>query len=279
MDLAGLIDLVRKPESRLPALSFLVQSRRQAISIDVEQMDESERMRLASAPVNPLLLCTALAMSAARPSVPDERVGDYLRGDLVSDLEETLLIPDDDLSPQELTQLLDLEASLLEDLMLLSAERLFSEDGMSTEFLRVLVRELVEKTWNEDISINVHEVRWATWLMTNPSLTVIPFESELRAVLLFQYGFAHNSRFHNVHEYYDDEVNSVRSTINAALSRGSQPDAIADLRTRHELALRLRDRARQFYWWNPSEIDAHAVSASAEQEFRRLVESEGTHDE
>jgi hypothetical protein len=279
VDLAGLIDLVRAPETRLPALSFVVQSRRHAISVHVEQMDESEQMRLAEAPVHPLLLCTALAKSAARPAAPDVRVGDYLRGELVSDLEETLLIPDDALSSRELTQLLDLESSLLEDLMILSVGRLFSDDGMSTEFLRELVRDLIENTSNEDIPISVHEARWATWLTTNPSLTVIPFNSETRAALLFAYGFAYNSRFHNALEYYDDHVNSVRSTINAAFSRGSQPDAIADLRARHEVASRLRDRARQFYWWNPIEIDAHAVGESAGEAYRRLVESERTHDE
>jgi hypothetical protein len=279
VDLAGVIDLVRARESRLPALSFFVECRRHAISVEIERMDRSEQMRLANALVHPLLLCTALAKSVARPSAPDVRVGAYLRGDLVSDLEETLLIPDDALSPREVTQLLDLESALLEDLMILAAERLFSDDGMSTEFLRELVRELVEKTSNEDISINVHEVRWATWLMTNPSLTVIPFNSEMRAALLFQYGFAHNSRFHNAIEYHDDQLNSVRSTINAALSRDSQPDGIADLRARYELTSRLRDRARQFYWWNPTEIDAHAVTASAGDELRRLAASEGTHDE
>jgi hypothetical protein len=115
--------------------------------------------------------------------------------------------------------------------------------------------------------------------MVNPSLTVIPFNSEMRAALLFQYGFAYNSRFHNVREYYDDYVNSVRTAINAAFSRNSQADAIADLRAQHELASRLRDRARQFYWWNPSEIDAHAVGASAGEEFRRLAASEGMDNE
>jgi hypothetical protein len=279
MYLAGLIDLIRAPETRLPALSFLVQSRRDAISVNAEQMDESEQMRLASAPVHPLLLCTALAKSAARPTALDARVGDYLRGELVLDLEETLLMPDDGLSPEELTELLDLEASLLEDLMILSADRLFSDEGVSTEFLRDLVRELVEKTSNEDISINVHEVRWSTWLTTNPSLTVVPFDSELRAALLFQYGFAYNSRFHNTLEYYEDRLNSVRSTMNDALSRGPEHDAIADLRAQHELAARLRDRAREFYWWNPCEIDAHAVGASVREEFLRLDASERTHDE
>ena len=278
MDLAGVIDLVRAPETRLPAMSFVVQSRRQAISVVVEQMDKSEQMRLAQAPVHPLLLCTALAKSAVRPAAPDVRVADYLRGDLVSDLEETLLILDDEtLSPRELTQLLDLESALMEDLMILSMDGLFS-DSMSTEFLRFLLRELVEKTRNEDISMNVHEVRWATWITSNPSLTVIPLDSEIRPVLLFQYGFAYNSRFHNAREYHDDQVNSFRSTINAALLRGLTPDAIADLKARHEVALRLRDRARQFYWWNPTEIDAHAVVEHA-ADVRRLGESERTDDE
>jgi hypothetical protein len=261
----ALIELLGAPDGRLPGLAALVQARRQAVSLAYAEVEPSGLDPLVVTPVHPLLLCTSIAKAVLGDEDGFATVEGYSRGELVPGLEDRLVTLDGGAD----VRLLDLEAALLDNLMILSTELAGFRPGLSTVLVRNIIRELVETTFGPDLETSIHGVRWATWLLANPPLTVAALAPEMQSALLFQYGFTHNSAFHNATTREEENLNAARAAFNDGLAGRADADALDRLKAGHDLALRRVERARLFYWWNPTEIDAHAVSDRAALEFER----------
>lgn len=281
MNISNIIELLAASQTRLPTLAFMIQARRQALSHQFEERKELESsmqslMTVCETPVHPLLLCTALAQSVVGALDFGAVIEQYCGGEIVSHLEERFLLLGKSHEDSTLSQLLELESSMLNSLMILSIERIISHRNGSTEFLQRLLKDLVAGTTPPSLPISLHNVRWATWMETNPTFTVLPFKPDIPNAILFRYGFQHNSSFHNATDYSEDHLNSVKTAINAAIANKSGANLLAELKAKYQLAVRLRDRAREFYWWNPCEIDAHATTERFMEELKKKSLSDDT---
>jgi hypothetical protein len=214
------------------------------------------------APVNPLLLVSALALARVEKGDRGSFLSSYAGGLDVPGL-EALIALEERLPQPEMLECLEIEDRYLDALVDLGLEEL-KKHG------RVL---------GEQGEPSLLDVYWACWMVANPiyARDDLPVQKQLvrhddateaeRARQWMRgfprgvwWGMEHNSAIHNARERCEFRLNEANAALSDALERGEQEDLVASLARQQKTATMLVERARRLYYWAPHEIEAYDVS-------------------
>jgi hypothetical protein len=266
-ELQSIITLLKDPASYFSALALLTEARRVAVSLKLHRRSEGEEDELyrplCETPIHPLLLATALAKCIVCRTDIEAVIERYYEGAEISELEDRYILFGREAVEMNVDLILEVEASILENMMLLSLHRMFSIRNGPRLYFSHLLKSIEEGKPPDGNRVSMHTIRRATWHEFNPSLSVM-LRPIVRDAILYNYGFSWNSKFHNAREYFTDKFGEVKSAINSALAGNESADTLKRLKRQYVQCTNLKDRANQFYWWNPCEIDAHEVGEAAE---------------
>jgi len=218
-------------------------------------------------PINPLLLITAIATALVKGQDRGALLAGYVAGfSLYGGYDHLLRLPE---YPDELlAEHLQIEEELTEHFCVLSlssgAADPIEETGPPSSdaaswrdhWLRLNAR----ADGGDPSAQGAREgVRWGTWLLANPAL----FRGgpiEYIQGRLYDEGIVHNTQIHVALEELEQLAPRRDAHFNALLRRNLDVDvnrkALTQARAERALAARVLDRARRFYIWNPSEIEA-----------------------
>jgi hypothetical protein len=223
-------------------------------------------------PINPLLISTAIAAALVSGHDDGETLGLYASGSPLPRAYDSLLrLPQ--YTDELLAEHLRIEEELIEKFCVLSmgwvgADRLDvwppplpveSAQGRD-EWLRL---DAAADGGDWQAQADRDAVRWGTWLLANPVLCRVNPETVQQ--LLCQEGFAHNTEIHEAREQME-RLTAHRDTEFNALLRGklevnAKRTALKQAKAKRALAVRVLERVRRFYLWNPLEIEARWFSS------------------
>jgi hypothetical protein len=205
------------------------------------------------APVNPLLLCTALACYRCG-IVSSAILQVYAEGLEVLDLESTFL-PLEKLIPEgDLINCLEIESQFHIALEQIGLQKVEAEGPQM--FNRVISK--TPTMW---------DVRTAAWMAVNPIAVGGTRKHFWEGALA--YGFEQNDSVHGVRKELQQQLESLTRSLNASLQQKRADVAL--LAAKHRNISLLLKRNFRIYQWLPHEISAH----SAEMDFAILAMEAG----
>lgn len=237
--LEGLVHLCK--HRRMGFLDFFISTQNLAARRSIRLFWPEFLSRMA--PVNPLLLATAISISVVRHRDFRSFLRYYTKGVDIPGFDETLLTLEDFQEQKELSEILTLEAEYVRILVDLGSEMLI-ESG------QLIPGRNLATVW---------DIYWGAWLTSNPMYrenVEIGWRSSVR------YGFEFNDRIHNARQRHEYSLNETNKEINHLLLQSLPPtrkrNALMELSLKQSNATKLVDRARRLYHWAPHEISAFA---------------------
>lgn len=193
-------------------------------------------------PVNPVCLCTAIALALVKKSDHDDLLKKYIFSREVN-WESLIDFQINDLETARLG-FLEKERHLINSLQELSL-KLMKINGT--------FKQIIPTIWHR---------RWAAWIAVNPNYIVDA--SFIRSKLgwtLYSYSMKINDRVHNFREKVEYEKNENKKKTNIALKSKNITELNRLLQEQKILELSMQ-KARDFYFYLPHEIPAHQVEVA-----------------
>ena len=263
---------------------FLAQKRMDEVITKIKSESYAEDI---FAPVNPLLLASAISISLLKNQDFQLFLNQYISGSGLSNLETSLLKAPSFETEEELNNFLDIEDNYTEAFCLIALERILYEMGEAQITSKLQRREnpndLLIQYWKQVTSDNIPEewdlvmsdVYWRAWMVANPVYSLT--NEQYTMATLFRYGFAQNDTVNNNREYYEYESNEKTKEFNvilkADLSKEEKKAALMKAKLAQSNATRLQKRAFRLYEWLPTEVDANRASKRVVKELFKGIKS------
>jgi hypothetical protein len=303
MNRAPLLEIYNA-EAFTPFFSFLFESRRLSILNQLFNLVPTGTQTSANPPdsihnlmttyaahlVNPILLASALAIHLKTPSGAPWFFDAWFAGTAVEDTELNLLDLESAVPQESISTVAEMTLELLDQMCatvlrnMKASRSLYSARDNSALKAWKTFNQI--KDGDDNFSLR-YEVMWESWFSANPFMYFIEDQSNylppwlriqgrerhlISDDILWQHGFKVNSSHHNYREKMDWLLNEKKKSVNNGLANApaeQKKTMLRELRTRQKLF----ERAKLFYVFNPTEIDAHAVEGLVRQELRELDEN------
>ena len=116
------------------------------------------------------------------------------------------------------------------------------------------------RDFHNALGFSAHDVRWNAWAIFNMPMVSLAGSGSLReAAVLFNYGFKHNSRWHNITERAQFDFNELKRSFNSS-AKSRDVEAIRASAEKLKIGEYFSRRSQRLYWWNPCEISAHGAT-------------------
>ena len=208
-------------------------------------------------PVNPILLCTAIALLRVGQSIDIslEVIKQYVNGLRVQGLESNILLFHKDIPHDIVAKALTVERDLVQAMEDIGLDTVIEHGPQMTN----IVGPAIPSMW---------DVRKAAWCRVNV-IAVGGNREKFWNNYAIPYGLKHDNILHGARESFEEELRLTTDELNNNLAKRGVN--IKSLATKHKIISLHIKRMHLIYEWMPHEIDACA----AEMDFVNLLRSAG----
>lgn len=228
---------------------------------------------------HPLLLPTTIAGCLVGNSMFDQLLKTFLEGGTSTNFSQSWVSVSADLfdDTKQLEQFLKYEQHYCSGLyaFLLDSFKPGGKNMFAHSLHSPLVNQLVErgyessgiKDFKKEYGFSPHVLRFNAWKVFNAPMAYLNgLGSEREAAILFRYGFAQNSFWHNTNDFAENDFEQAKRLFNRATISANQ-EIIMKAVKKLKISECLLRRTRRLYWWNPCEAHAHDSSESTMEAF------------